>query len=394
MKKKLLALLLAAVVLVPVICWQLSSEGFRRWRASADAAGTGQATTAADPAGVEREASGVQSGENDALHFTQEITVKKEKYLKRSAYDAFLARAEKAFLIPGLNQAVIPQGMDYSETTGLLYISGYYKLSDVPSVLFALDPKDGSLQADYRLWRADGSPFVSHVGGVAVSDDTLFVSATLDNDGSYSIAAIPLVQLTEPGGHDIIVDHFVRVPVSPSFLNCSQGMLWVGNFYHPSAGYDLSAELSPELKPMATEDGASGCFIFGYGDCGAALRDAAGEDLPAPDCVFIAPDRIQGMTMTEDGTVLLSQSYGRKNDSTVYLCTPDLAQPDTAVSLNGTAVDAWILDSLVTHSELVAMPMTEALCIGPEGEVLVLFESGAMAYSDGTNRTDHIWRFH
>ena len=101
----------------------------------------------------------------------------------------------------------------------------------------------------------------------------------------------------------------------------------------------------------------------------------------------------QGMTMTEDGTVLLSQSYGRKNDSTVYLCTPDLAQPDTTVSLNGTAVDAWILDSLVTQSELVAMPMTEALCVGPEGEVLVLFESGAMAYSDGTNRTDHIWRF-
>ena len=27
----------------------------------------------------------------------------------------------------------------------------------------------------------------------------------------------------------------------------------------------------------------------------------------------------------------------------------------------------------------------------PDGNVLVLFESGAMAYSDGKYRTDHVW---
>ena len=37
------------------------------------------------------------------------------------------------------------------------------------------------------------------------------------------------------------------------------------------------------------------------------------------------------------------------------------------------------------------MPMTEALCTDPDGNVLVLFESGAMAYSDGKYRTDHVW---
>ena len=328
-----------------------------------------------------------EAEDETSLHFTQEITVKKEKYLNKAAYRDFLASFEKSCLIPGLNQAVIPQGMDYSEQTGLLYISGYYKLDDVPSVLMAVDPADGTLKADYRLFNPDGTPFVSHVGGVAAAGDYLVISAALDNDGSYSVALLPLNELAGEGGHDITVSRRLTVPVSPSFLNCSDGVLWLGNFYHPSAGYDLP----PELSTVSSADGDYGCYILGWQlDDSTALL--SGTELPDPDYVLFAPDRIQGMTVTVDGTVRLSQSYGRKNDSSLLSYRPDLSVPDTEVKICGTAVNAWFLDSRCLEEAITAMPMTEALCTDADGDVLLLFESGAMAYSDGVNRTDHIWR--
>ena len=108
----------------------------------------------------------------------------------------------------------------------------------------------------------------------------------------------------------------------------------------------------------------------------------------------MAPDRIQGMACCDDGTVLLSQSYGRKNNAALLRYDLDPDRPDTTVSVGGSQVPAFFLDSGTLRQTITAMPMTEALALDGEGGVLVLFESGAMAYSDGKYRTDHVWSLH
>ena len=97
------------------------------------------------------------------------------------------------------------------------------------------------------------------------------------------------------------------------------------------------------------------------------------------------------MVFCDDGTVLLSQSYGRKNNSTLLRYDLDLNRADGSVPVGNREVPAYILDGSVLREAITAMPMTEALCTDPDGNVLVLFESGAMAYSDGKYRTDHVW---
>lgn len=319
-------------------------------------------------------------GQGSELKITQSESVKREKYIGEADFEAFLSRSEKKYLIPGLNEAIIPQGMSLGGESGLLYISGYYKADGVPSVIMAVDPQSGELAAAYRLFNADGTPFVSHVGGLAAAGDRLFVSAKLDNDGSYSIASIALDKLPQSGSADVSVEETITLPVSPSFMSYSNGMLMVGNFYHPSADYGISKGMD---FTTPTADGESGCYILCY--------DLSREDaFASPDMVLVAPDRIQGTVMLEDGRVFLSQSYGRKNNSTIFCYDLDTAAEE-AVELDGQQVKAYILDSRCQLEAITAMPMTEALADDGEGNVLVLFESGAMAYDDGKFRTDHVW---
>ncbi len=333
------------------------------------------------------------STNDGTLHMTQDNTVASKAYEKKDTYAQFLQKAQPFAAIPGLKQGMVPQGMGLCAQNERIYISGYFSAdAELPSAIVALDASTGSFVSEYYLYNADGTPFCSHVGGVAVTEDTLYVSAKLDNDGSYSVAAIPLSDLAESGSQNVTIQTVVPVPVSPSFMSYANGVLWIGNFYYPAKDYGLSPEIN---FTTASADGTCGCYILGYamGDKEAAfLASSAGS--PMPDYVLVAPDRIQGMTMLENGTVILSQSYGRKSDSTLLcykLALTDAA--DTQIAVGSGSVKAWILDSARQTQAIQAMPMTEALSDIPGSNTCyVLFESGAMHYDDGKYRTDCLWK--
>jgi hypothetical protein len=327
----------------------------------------------------EDEATSTPSVSETGLRLTQTESVTSDSYMNSSDFMDFISMAEPLFVIPGLNEAMIPQGMSYCSATNLIYISGYY-ISDAPSVIVAVDATSYEFVAEYFLYCPDGSPFSSHVGGLAATETSLFVSATLDNDGSYSIAKIPLSGLKTQGSYDIVVTETIPVPVSPSFLSYSGGYLWLGNFYYPKADYDLSTGMNYTTE---TSDDDYGCYILAYDES---------DNFSAPEYILSAPDRIQGFALMNDGTAVLSQSYGRKNDSTLYRYDLDLSStPDTQLVLENQSYPAYILDSKRLLSSTTAMPMTEALTVSSGDTLLVLFESGAMHYSDGKFRTDNVW---
>lgn len=321
----------------------------------------------------------------------QESSVRNEKFREQEEFGAFLGMAESCYLIPGLNEAMTPQGISWSEKTGLAYVTSYSMLDTISSAISAVDPKTGEFVAEYYLFNPDGTPFTSHVGGIAVVGERVYVSAKLDNDGSYSIVSIPLGDLPTSGSHDVTVGESIPLPVSPSFLNYSEGMLWVGNFYHPKGDYNLSTGMQ-FTTPSA--DGDYGCYILGFplDSEGGPLSIPAGEKYPVPTVVLAAPDRIQGVVMAGD-TIWLSQSYGRTANSTLLAYRlPELGSESLTIQVDGKEIPGHILDSKNQTAAVTAMPMTEGLCLGPDGSILVLFESGSSRYKDGKYRTDYVWK--
>lgn len=353
------------------------------------------AAASSEPAAVSSEAASSEPAtEETGLTYTQNVMVVAEKYKEEAAFVDFLSKAEPTFLIPGLNQYTTPQGMDLCDETGILYISAYHMTDGKPSVIMAVDTASGEIVAEYNLYKAGGVAFDGHVGGIAVSEDTLYFSGQKNSNGDYTIVAIPLSELAAEGSHDITIEKTITVPVSPSFLNYSSGYLWVGNFYHPSVdSYQLSDGM---LYTTTNADGEEcGCYIMGYdlssgGEARMTVTD--GDTYVQPDVVLVAPNKIQGAVIAND-TVTLSQSYGRKNNSHIYHYELSLAETlDTMVTVQGRDVPAYVLDSKRLLNDVEALPMTEALADAPDGSVYVLFESGSMHYVNGTFRTDRVWK--
>lgn len=331
----------------------------------------------------------VESADPNALRLTQESNVRKATYERKDAYTDFLALSEKLFLIPGLKQVLTPQGIAVCPSTGNIYISGY-SVDDVPSAVSVTDAQSNILIAEYYLYNADGTPFTSHVGGIAVTDTHMYVSDNKDADGNYRIAAIPLAMLPPEGAHNITVSETIVMAMSPSMLNYSGGYLWVGNFYHPNADYNLSPNM--DYVTLATDGSEYGCYILGFDMSTGHERLLSGSGYPMPDLILAAPNRIQGITLTDAEKVVLSQSYGRANDSALLIYTLNPGdEPDLELTLNGQKVPAFLLDDNRLAQSINSIPMSEGLATAPDGNVLVLFESGAIRYQDGKHRTSYVW---
>lgn len=354
------------------------------------------------------------------LVFTQQSRVgvcTDEEDSRVEQFAEVLEAAEPFTYTPGFSQNMVAQGMDQSEETGHIYVSGYFKREEDnpfektgnPGAIAVLD-RDGKLTGEYVMHKEDGSAFTSHMGGVAVTETMLFVSASQSKDEngevSYWIAGIPLSELETEGHHVVEVKDYYRVPVQPSYLNYSNGILWVGNFYHAEeSSYKAPAALG-KIK-AEHDDERFGGYLLGYdlSEKGAArmiAEDGQSAALPDADKLFATTDRIQGMTMLDDGTIVLSRSYGRTANSQLQAYDPQKAEHKNTM-LGDAEYDCIMLEkSTCLEKEYTMLPMSEGITVKYDGngtEILVLSESGSVIFDGdgrydtkkGLFRTDYIW---
>lgn len=324
------------------------------------------------------------------IGFTQDRVVGNDEY---AAYAAFNAVADGVLTVPGLNEEMVPQGMDVWEEKDLLLISGYFTSNvKVPSsVILAVDLKTGKHVGSYLLKNADGSYHTSHVGGVAVAERDLYLST------ASALWRIPLSELTAAGDYGVLtVAETIPVPVRASFCNYSGGYLWVGDFYIA----DHETYDTPDWRHLKNNAGGTyGAWCVGYRLTGATesglslLSWSGAGEYAIPDVVLSIPDRIQGFTVS-GSTVALSRSYGRTNDSSILLYGNPLGTAaHTSVNLLGQNVPVWFLDAKNQTKSYKTAPMSEGLA-AYDGAILVLYESGATPYrtGGGKNPTDRVWK--
>lgn len=320
--------------------------------------------------------------------FTAESVTTNDKI---KTYLTFNSLADPSYLIPALNQYFVPQGMDVWDDMGWLMISGYFTDSAFSScsVLLAVDLKTGEYVGEYYLKNSDGSDHTGHAGGVAITSKNLFIS----NGGKLYRIPLDSIKAANRMGDIKIVDE-INVPVRASFCNYSGGILWVGDFYE-SKSYKTD-----DFRHMKNRDGD-----MYYAWCvGYKLSDeteneiSADKNLPSyeyatPDIILSIREKVQGFTVVSDKYIALSCSYGRKNDSTIYLYNNVLdGEAHSSYKLNGTDVPLWFLDSKTGCKSYKSMPMTEGIA-AYDGKLLILYESGADKYRNGGGKypTDSVW---
>jgi hypothetical protein len=103
-------------------------------------------------------------------------------------------------------------------------------------------------------------------------------------------------------------------------------------------------------------------------------------------------DKVQGFAY-RDGKVALSISYGRNNNSTLDFYTIDPKTASATYTADGKTYPMIVLDNTNRDTKVTAMGMTEGITLADNGDLLILFESGAQKYSNAKNPTDSIWQF-
>ena len=309
----------------------------------------------------------------------------------KKAYPDYMANAAPDVVLPGLTDGenLVPQGIAYWAEKNWLLVSYYVDKADKNSadagaaVIAALDLNTNQTVGVYKFTKADGSAFTAHMGGIAVGTYNLYYT-----DGNHGIGYIPLTELTAET-KTISISAWESVSISginsgaeTSYLSMSNGLLWTGNFYNNNKQYSK--------KP-----GKYHSMMYGYEISGT---DSASEfaSLKAiaekPTYVVAAPDsvdQIQGVAY-RNGQIILSRSFGRKNDSalTIYSCTLDKSS---------TVDNPTVLRDKI--KEVKSLPMSEGITLAGTDMLYNLFESGAAYYREGKDKngkgsypTDQVWK--
>lgn len=298
----------------------------------------------------------------------------------RIVYGAFYADAAREFPIPGTDEGFIVQDLDELED-GTWLFSGY--VSSGVSPVYALHA-DGTV-AKISIARLDGSIYDGHGSGITSDASHVF----LTDDEGFLVFDIADLQNAGSGATVHAIGRRA-LEFAPAFMNIEDGSLYLGTFYHPGS-YE-----SPDAHKMDTPGGDwNPAIMYAYPEDEKGAFGFADQAA----CAFSLPARIQGACTTDDGQMVLSQSYGLASSHLlVYDLTGamegavsgDATGAASAVAeeqgalfmADGREVPLFFLDSANLVEDIVAPPMSEGI-EWHEGKVYLSCESASNKYLFG-----------
>lgn len=211
------------------------------------------------------------------------------------------------FDIPEIEEGFVPQGLEYAtdpETGEKFYLlCGYYDdKSDSP--VFMLNADDKGLGFGARkvtLENPDGSPCISHNGGVELDDKHMFIAM----ETGVMVFDRQKVMSAFLDGSSVKADSIVDYGFNDhSFVEVHDGKLYVGEFYRDD-NY-----LTPESHHVVCPDGTQNhACIYVFDKAAKGQKTATGYS-DTPCLIYSIPDMVQGMCFSGNGNMLLTSSWG------------------------------------------------------------------------------------
>lgn len=261
--------------------------------------------------------------------------------------------SEKAFLIPGLKDNFVPQGLYYNEEDKTFLVSGYNTKS--ASSVYLVNEAGESKRIN--LAYEGGSAFGRHAGGVAVYQDWVYVAGSSAHavfiysysemknaQNGASVKALGRFSLENPDDEN---DY-----ISVSALTVANGFLVVNEFHYDD-GYE-----GLDSHNYVTQKGDK------HG--GVAVFYELDQNLPFginPNMIkaFSICDKVQGMAF-HNGKIYCSTSLGFAF-SEIYVYNEYSLKQESFMTLLGKKVPLYALDSSCLRSFFKAPPMAEGMVV-------------------------------
>lgn len=308
---------------------------------------------------------------------TQQSVIIETQITSEEQYTDFFQYFTSSFLIPGLFEGIIPQGCCYDALGDRFLISGYYEDSLFPSMIMVVNAADNTFVGAYPLKNTLGEDYFGHAGGIAVSENTVY----LTSDSVCYTFPVTLLDSVSNGEYIQFESKF-RLNTKGSFACIYNSILWVGDFI------ESDDEARESASRITTLD--SGETFYAYCE-GYNLIDGlpstdkinSTSDGYIPDYFLAIPEQVQGMALTKTNKIIFSTSYGRKNNSVIYIFDDIFSETKVGtVTIDGQSIDLLACSNNKLNKQIIAPPMAEGLANHPDG-IYLIFESGAAKYRNG-----------
>lgn len=311
---------------------------------------------------------------------TQTSVVTESDIHEQADFSIFFNNFKSSFTVPGLFEGIIPQGMCYDETTGYFLITGYYEDGVFPSMVMCVDANTGDFISAHPLKTVEGDSYYGHAGGIASSRNTIYITS------SGECCTLPVTDLeSTPDGEPLQFASRFKLNTLGSFACIHNNILWTGDFIESD---DSEREKISDVTTLS-----SGETFYAF--CEGYILE---EGLPAvkkvnsdstgyiPDYMLAIPEQVQGMAFTKTDKIIFSTSYGRKNNSVLYIYDDVLITEKSGTkTIDGKNIDLYACSNELLESKITAPPMAEGLAEHPDG-IHIVFESGAAKYRNGNGK--------
>ncbi len=283
--------------------------------------------------------------------------------------------SEKSFLIPGLKDDFVPQGMCYDKDREIFILGGYSSKKQA-SPLYIVDKTNGRTLKEVRLATESGKPFKGHAGGVAIHGDYMYIAGG-DDRCLYVYSYPQFLDCSDGGSINCLGKFSTKVSDSDyidiSFVTTTENSIIVGEFYReknyptlPShklttSGGDFNQALAIEF-PLTGDEGGQ----FGIN--------------PTPIRAYSLTDQVQGLAIN-DGKIYLSTSYGLAFS---HVLEYDLEGANSSKNITalGTSLPLCELDSSCLIKDYKIAPMSEEI-VFVDGKLYTMCESASNKYIFG-----------
>lgn len=290
----------------------------------------------------------------------------------RETYPEYFQLVREGPVTPGLFDSAVAQGMAYSAPDDLMFVSSYM-WDGRASIVSIIRMGDGVMSKNLWLAYPDGTPHTGHVGGLATSRDHLWVAS---GSGVYPVSFESLEMQADDS--ILTMPLFIGTPVKASFATFAAGILWVGEFASRDGSYRVDPSHHMETPSGTVNHGLVAGWIL---DSDTDLIKHSDDGGWAPPDFFVSiPDEVQGAVLVGD-YVILSHSYGRKNDSRLtFFANPLDDEPFSHLTIStGETAPLWVLDEQESLLRLMIPPMSEGI-VDYHGDVAILYESASEKY--------------
>ena len=287
----------------------------------------------------------------------------------------FYANSKEGFVIPGLKEGFVPQGIFYEKEHDIFLISGYYKEKAQPSRVILVDGEGNFIKSVGCMGKKTKA--TGHYVATTSVTHVLSLSKILEaDDDSY-----------------VPIEAELYTDTTCSYVNVCDGVLYIGEFTDINFTDIAEATNIYMAKNGEIYYSRVNAFVLDENsEWGIKADKIDSEGNMIPDFALTSPFKVQGMSVLDDGRILYTASSTPITNSRAYLYEDvTKGEPDKIISVSGQDVPLYYCQNKdrVAHYRLPTF--IEETTIYPDGTVYAITESAAWCFAKASrNPIDNV----